>query len=368
MSTTGIDKSVVLLVGASPSDRDALLLSAEFDMINASVRQGTFRDDLRIEQSQNTLASELVPDLLRAAPMLVHFSGHGRKSGELVFENPDGTSAALRSDLLSAVFAGFSDSIRCVVLNACWSETQADVIGAHVPVVVGMSSKVSDLAALNFSSTFYLAVSEGKSVSEAFSLAVLQLRVATPGDADAPVLRVREGSGEVVLSGPRRFSTSGGVASDVGSPERQDLVTELFTIHYGPLVRIASTLLDDTPGAEEIVRAAFVDLLYALEPPAPGVEPAFLRHRVMDAASSLLNQRRLADDAAGDSRAAQRSRVLQALRGLPTPQSEVLVLKHLGALDDAQIGEILDLSPQLVESSAAVGLDALANLLDEVAA
>lgn len=368
MSSLDGNKSVVLLVGASPSDRDALLLSAEFDMINSSVRQGTHRDDVVVEQSQNTLASELVPDFLRVSPTLVHFSGHGRKSGELVFENADGTSAPLSPELLAAVFSGFSDSVRCVVLNACWSDAQADIIGVNIPVVVGMSTKVSDLAALNFSTTFYLAVSEGKSVSEAFSLAVLQLRLAAPGDADAPVLRVREGAGEVVLAGPRRFASADGLVTEVDSEQRQDLVTELFTVHYGPLVRIASTLLDDTPGAEEIVRAAFVDLLYAPNPPSPGDEPAFLRRRVMDAASSLLNQQRLVESSVDTVRAAKRARVLHALRGLPTPQSEVLVLKHLGALDDVQIGEVLNLATKEVASSAESGIDALSALLDEVAA
>lgn len=362
------EKSVVLLIGASPSDRDALLLSTEFDMIDQSIRQGSFRDDLTVERSQNTLASELVPDLLRFGPTLVHFSGHGRQSGELVFENVDGTSSPLTADLLSAVFSGFSDSTKCVVLNACWSDAQAETIGAHIPAVAGMVTKVSDLGALTFSSTFYLALSEGKSVSEAFSLALLQLRVASPADAEAPVLRVREGAGEIVLAGPRRFSTSDGTVTTAGSEARQDLVTELFTVHYGPLVRIASCLLDDTPGAEEIVRRAFVDLLYAATPPSPGAEPAFLRKHVMDAAATTLNQRRIVEEASGSGQAAKRARVLNALRNLPSPQTEVLVLKHLGALDDDQIGTVLDLAAPVVTKTAAAGLDALGALLDEVAA
>ena len=363
------DKSVVLLVGASPSDRDALLLSTEFDMINQSVRQGTFRDDLVVEQSQNTLASELVPDMLRHHPTLVHFSGHGRESGELVFEAADGTSSPLSPELLGSVFGAFADSMGCVVLNACWSDAQAEMIGQHIAAVAGMRTNVSDLAALNFSQTFYLAVGEGKSVSEAFSLAVLQMRVATPADADAPVLRVQPGAGEVVLAGPRRFSTTAtGTPTEAGSPDRQDLITALLTVHYGPLVRIASTLLDDIPGAEDIVRAAFVDLLYETAPPASGAEPEYLRSKVMAAASSRLNQQRVIEDAAGTGKAAKRARVLQALRGLPSPQSEVLVLKHLGALDEAQIGAVLDLEPPVVASNAAAGLDALGALLEEVAA
>jgi len=368
MSGPDPTRSIVMLIGASPSDQATLLLSAEFDMINSAVRQGTHRDDIAIEQSQNTLASELVPDLVRSSPKLVHFSGHGRESGELIFEDPHGASAPLRPELLGAVFSGFSDIIRCVVLNACWSESQADIIGAHIPVVVGMSTQVSDLAALNFSSTFYLAIGEGKSVSEAFSLAVLQLRVATPSDAEAPILRIRQGAGEVVLAGPSRFSEADGALTQPGSTERQDLVTALFTIHYGPLVRIASTLLDDTPGAEEIVRAAFVDFLYDPDPPLPGEEPTQLRRHVMDAASSLLNQQRLIEESGDNSQAHKRARVLHALRGLPTPQSEVLVLKHLGALDDGQIGEILRLPETDVAQNATAGLDALGALLDGVAA
>lgn len=361
------DRNVALLLGASPADRDALLLSAEFDTINAAVRQGTFRDDLRVERSQNTLASELVPDLLHHDPALVHFSGHGRESGELIFENPDGSSNPLQPELLATIFQRFSDSLQCVVLNACWSDTQASIITDHIPAVVGMSSTVTDFGSLNFSNTFYLGIAEGKSVSEAYSLAVLQLRVASPEDAGAPILRVQQGAGEVVLAGPGQRSTAA-ATTDPGSTERQDLITALFTVHYGPLVRIASTLLDDIPGAEEIVRAAFVDLLYAVDLPNVGEEPAFLRSHVMGAAKSLLNQRRVVDESTGVSAAAKRARVLDALRGLPHPQSEVLLLKHLGALNHEQIGTVLDMSPASVAENAAGGLDALSALLDEAAA
>lgn len=369
MNESNAYQSVVLLIGASPSDQDVLLLSVEFDLIESSIRQGTHRDDVVIKRSLNTQSSELVPDLLRTAPTLVHFSGHGRQSGELVFEDKHGASAPLSPELLGVVFSGFSDSVKCVVLNACWSESQAEIIGIHIPTVAGMSAKVSDLASLNFSLIFYLSLSQGKPVSEAFAHAVSHLRLVAPDDAEAPMLRVREGAGEVVLAGPNRYSRSAaGTSTDVGSEARQDFISELFKRHYGPLVRIASVLLDNIPGAEATVRAAFVDLLYAPQLPAFGAEPEFLRRHVMAAASSLSNQQRIIAEAAGTSMAAKRARVLSALSGLPSPQSEVLVLKHLGALDDEQIGAVLNLTRPVVASNAAAGLDALGALLDEVAA
>ena len=54
------------------------------------------------------------------------------------------------------------DNIRCVVLNACYSEAQAQAIAEAIDCVVGMTSAVGDDAAIEFATAFYRALGYGE--------------------------------------------------------------------------------------------------------------------------------------------------------------------------------------------------------------
>ena len=60
-------------------------------------------------------------------------------------------------------------------------------IAESVPNVIGMESPISDLAATMFASSFYSALSFGKTVEEAFQQAKVALML-NGVDADVPVL------------------------------------------------------------------------------------------------------------------------------------------------------------------------------------
>ena len=67
-------------------------------------------------------------------------------------------------------FSGSSPDLRCVVLNACYSEQQAHVIHRHIDYVIGMQKEIADTAAINFSRGFYDALFAGEPVHRAFDL------------------------------------------------------------------------------------------------------------------------------------------------------------------------------------------------------
>jgi len=154
--------------------------------------------------------SDVSLHLLENDPHIVHFAGHGESDGELVFEDDGGKSFPVPVDALSDLFRTLKDNIRCVLLNACWSERQAQAIVQHIDFVVGMVRPVPDDAAIRFAAGFYRGLGFGRSVQTAFDLAKNEMSVAsssdprgmlgqgsTPGDhvslADIPRLLVRPG-------------------------------------------------------------------------------------------------------------------------------------------------------------------------------
>ena len=89
---------------------------------------------------------------------------------------------------MGRLFAVFDDSVQCVLLNACYSETQARAIGEHIPYVIGMQRSIGDEAAIAFSATFYQALGSGLSIVDAYELAVAGMGLEDNRQASIPVL------------------------------------------------------------------------------------------------------------------------------------------------------------------------------------
>lgn len=60
---------------------------------------------------------------------------------------------------------------------------------------------------------------------------------------------------------------------------------------------------------------------------------------------------------------AENQRVLDALRTLPTPQREVLIMRYWSELSESEIAEALGISPGTVKSSASRGMATLKKAL-----
>jgi len=81
-----------------------------------------------------------------------------------------------------------------VALNACFSSEQAKAIAENIDCVIGMSSAISDEAAINFSTGFYLAIASGRSVQNAFYQGLARLKLEDIPEEHIPRLFVRNNS------------------------------------------------------------------------------------------------------------------------------------------------------------------------------
>jgi hypothetical protein len=79
--------------------------------------------------------------------------------------------------------------LECVVLNACYSEAQANAIAQHIPYVIGMSDAIFDKTALKFAVGFYDALGDGWSYEKAFEMGKSAIAIEDIPEADLPVLK-----------------------------------------------------------------------------------------------------------------------------------------------------------------------------------
>lgn len=178
----------ILFLSANPNGTDHLQLEKEAKGIQAGLAQATYRDNFRFEQIWAATPEDMLMGILKIKPQVVHFSGHGSEEDGLVMENEDGQPCLLRADKLSEIFSNFTEFVQCVILNACFSEVQAEAIAQYVPYTIAMHQAISDRAAIKFSEGFYTALAEGDDFNQAFRLACTLIEVLDIPQELTPVL------------------------------------------------------------------------------------------------------------------------------------------------------------------------------------
>jgi hypothetical protein len=185
------DATTILFWAANPVDTEPLQLGEEIRTIEERLRASDLRDRFVLEQQWAVRPGDLSEGLLQYTPQIVHFSGHGNSSGDLVLRAADGTSQPVSIPALADLFAIAGDSVRCVVFNACYSQSQAEAVAQHVDCVVGTSRAIGDDAAVRFAAGFYRALGYGRSVANAFDLGTNEIELASIEGRDIPQLVTR---------------------------------------------------------------------------------------------------------------------------------------------------------------------------------
>ncbi|HMN27661.1 MAG TPA: CHAT domain-containing protein [Caldilineaceae bacterium] len=178
----------ILFLAANPSEGTRLRLDQESRAIDQALRQAEFRDQFDLQQHWAVRVADLQALLLRHQPHIVHFSGHGSVTSEIILEDDKGHSHPVAISALRQLFSVLKDNIRCVVLNACFSKPQAEAIAQHIDCVIGMSQAIQDTAAVRFAASFYQALGFGRDLKTAFELGCLQIDLENIDEADIPQL------------------------------------------------------------------------------------------------------------------------------------------------------------------------------------
>lgn len=185
---TGKSEDVqILFLAANPKDTQALDLDKEVEILREVVESGRHQERIRIDQRWEVSFDKLQQTILKLSPQIIHFSGHGMAEG-LLLENESGFAEVVSADTLGSLFGPLQQEVFCVILNACYSENQAKVIGTHIPFVVGMNTAISDEAALLFTRGFYRGLANRLDIEFAFSMGLSLVQSKRPDQVGIFVL------------------------------------------------------------------------------------------------------------------------------------------------------------------------------------
>jgi GH24 family phage-related lysozyme (muramidase) len=156
----------ILILASNP--RKDLNLDREIRDLKDVIEKSRNQQAFEVEDALAVRVGDLQDLLHRHRPQIVHFCGHGSGRQGLVFEGNDGGEQWVRAEALSDLFRLFANNVGCVLLNACYSEEQADAIVNHIDYVIGMNQEIRDDAAIAFSKGFYRALGYECSIEEAY--------------------------------------------------------------------------------------------------------------------------------------------------------------------------------------------------------
>jgi hypothetical protein len=226
-----MDKIKILFLASDPFKTRALALDEEIREITAQIRSAEYRDTLELVSAWAVRPGDLHQLLLQHRPHVVHFSGHGAHGGpsgsplssasaperdlipadaahdtHLILMGENEQPQPVGQDALVELFDVLKDNIRLIVLNACYTRSQADAIARVVDCCIGMNTAIGDKAAIAFAAAFYRAIGFGRDIQTAYMLGKNELGLRGIPEGHTPELLCRRDGvnpKKVVLVDPR---------------------------------------------------------------------------------------------------------------------------------------------------------------------
>lgn len=175
-------KTKILFVAANPDDQSRIQTDREHRLLKAQLERGGERERFVFLPPQFAVT---ITELLRAIsdqPNIIHFSGHGNEAG-IIITTEDNRAQPMPIPALQRMFRPLKDVAEIVILNACYSASQAQVISEFGMYVVGNNLPITDPAAISFSQGFYLGLGAGKNFEAAFNDAMIVVLTENPSAA-----------------------------------------------------------------------------------------------------------------------------------------------------------------------------------------
>lgn|GEM_PF-3176230 len=161
----------ILIVSANPETTRPLRVDDEKRGIVEGLKKSRDRDDFKIEILNSARINDFKTTMLDFKPHILHFCGHGTGDRGIIFESDNESVSYVEGKPLADYLGNFTKTLECVILNACYSEVQAQEIRKQVQYVIGMKEAIGDKIAIEFSVSFYETVFAKYEYKEAYKIA-----------------------------------------------------------------------------------------------------------------------------------------------------------------------------------------------------
>lgn len=221
-------QKTILLLAANPINSERLRLDQEAREISEALQRAKLRDEFLLKQQWAVRPKDLRRALLDYEPEIVHFLGHGIDDKGICLEDDAGRMLPMGGDELADVFSLF-EKTDCVLLNACYSASQAEEISKHVRYVIGIDRSITDRSAIELATAFYDALGSGRDYQTAYRFMCAFRHVGESQVGSKPVLLVRshQNTERTLGQNSSAMLSTNPPPSDSGSDQTEDSILPL---------------------------------------------------------------------------------------------------------------------------------------------
>lgn len=183
----------VLFMASNPVNSTHLRLDEEARSIQEMIRKSEHRDSVKFESRWAARPLDILQAINELNPDVIHFSGHGSPTGELVLQDANGNAKFVTTEAITQTIMTSSEKIHLIFFNSCFSYEQAESIVEHVDAAIGMTDSIGDVAACTFAAQFYSSIGFGLSLQKAFDQAKAALLLEGIDERNTPELYIKDG-------------------------------------------------------------------------------------------------------------------------------------------------------------------------------
>lgn len=164
---TYVDPPRVLLLAASPVNKGPIRVVTELRGVREIVRAaGIHHDDIPAATTD-----DLIDTVRRMSPTIIHIGAHGgsgHASGyALTLHDQQQESHDIRVEDLHHLLQSLP-GLRCIVFGTCFGALAATEVGSATRSAIGFTDEVDDDQARRFAERFWISLSEGCSIADAY--------------------------------------------------------------------------------------------------------------------------------------------------------------------------------------------------------
>lgn len=190
------EQADILFLCANPTNADRLELDREARTIQLEIEESGGRLQLATRWAAEPL--DLLRELRSIRPAVLHFAGYGARgedAGVYFMNSATGKAQFVSAEAIKTTISAAGQSVRVVVLNACYTEPQAAGLldTGTVDCVIGVTGAIGEVAARKFALEFYRALAEGCSVGDAWARGCAPPEVQGHSERGRPKIQLRDG-------------------------------------------------------------------------------------------------------------------------------------------------------------------------------
>jgi tetratricopeptide (TPR) repeat protein len=162
----------ILMLSANPDNNEISRRRAEVKEIRNALGRANNSDGQRfdLEERLTTSATDISQEILEVKPYIINISGHENGiEGVTLQTNPTNNTSIKSEELIADLFKHHAENIKCIILNGCYSESQAREIIKHIEFIIGISQDPQSEFAITFLDEFYYFLGTSRSIKDSYN-------------------------------------------------------------------------------------------------------------------------------------------------------------------------------------------------------